>query len=103
VAVSFDGHHPPAATIWWFILAALIVTGLVVGPASHTNLSAQGTVIVERFVRGSAVCAAGLRQRGLIGLLVLSIPARAGTVKRKPGTDMAIPCPIPSPCSTFYG
>jgi hypothetical protein len=71
-------RHPTRSDLIVYIVAMLllIVTGLV-GFLLHvgTNLSSQGLVIIERFVRGSPVLAPTVFANwGLIGLLVLLDP-----------------------------
>jgi hypothetical protein len=69
--------------IYTVAMLMLIVTGLV-GAVLHisANLSAQGTIVIERFVRGSPILAPTVFANfGLIGLLVLLDPAEEKTAE----------------------
>jgi hypothetical protein len=80
VAAALGAIRTPTRTdltIYTLAMLMLIVTGLV-GAVLHIggNLSAQGTIIIERFVRGSPILAPTVFANfGLIGLLVLLDPA----------------------------
>ena len=68
-------------------MVLLIVTGLV-GFLFHvdTNLIPRGTVVVERFVRGSPLLAPLVFSNvGLLGLLVLLDPSERGIGETEPG------------------
>jgi hypothetical protein len=78
VAMGFIAR-PTRTDLTTYTAAMLMMIGVgVVGFLLHanTNLIAQGTVIVERFIRGSPLLAPLLfANMGLLGLLVLLDPA----------------------------
>jgi hypothetical protein len=72
--------HRADLTTYTAAMLLLIIVGLI-GAFLHlrSDLVAQGTIVVERFVRGSPILAPLLfANMGLLGLLVLLDPAERG-------------------------